>query len=74
MPETIQTRVTRIENLIGRLAEKQERLDDVVVLLTEAQIKTEERFQEAAKRSKQTDARIEKLVSAIGEFIRNTRQ
>ncbi len=48
---------------IDALADKQARLDDVLVLLTEAQIKTEERFRE-------TDGRIDKLVSAIGEFIR----
>jgi galactokinase len=48
---------------IERLADKQEKLDDVLVLLTEAQMKTEERFQ-------QTDERIDKLVSAVGEFIR----
>ena len=55
MPETINTRVTRLENLMGRLAEKQEKLDDVLVLLTEAQIKTEERFQETERRFQETD-------------------
>ena len=94
MPETINTRVTRLENLMGRLAEKQEKLDDVLVLLTEAQIKTEERFQETerrfqeterrfqrtdarmeelAKAQLQTGERIEHLVSAIGELLRNGR-
>ena len=87
MPETVNTRVTRLENLMGRLAEKQERLDDVLVLLTEAQIKTEERFQETERRFQRTDARmeelakaqlqtgerIEHLVSAIGELLRNGR-
>jgi predicted nucleic acid-binding Zn-ribbon protein len=87
MPETINTRVTRLENLMGRLAEKQEKLDDVLVLLTEAQIKTEERFQETERRFQRTDARmeelakaqlqtgerIEHLVSAIGELLRNGR-
>ena len=87
MPETINTRVTRLENLMGRLAEKQEKVDDVLVLLTEAQIKTEERFQETERRFQRTDARmeelakaqlqtgerIEHLVSAIGELLRNGR-
>jgi hypothetical protein len=94
MPETINVRVTRLENLMGRLAEKQEKLDDVLVLLTEAQIKTEERFQETerrfqeterrfqrmdarmeelAKAQLQTGERIEHLVSAIGEMLRNGR-
>ena len=87
MPETLNTRVTRLENLMGRLAEKQEKLDDVLVLLTEAQIKTEERFQETERRFQRTDARMEELakaqiqtgeridnlVSAIGEMLRNGR-
>ena len=101
MPETINTRVTRLENLMGRLAERQEKLDDVLVLLTEAQVKTEERFQETerrfqeterlfqeterrfqrtdarmeelAKAQLQTGERIEHLVSAIGELLRNGR-
>jgi predicted nucleic acid-binding Zn-ribbon protein len=87
MPETINVRVTRLENLMGRLAEKQEKVDDVLVLLTEAQIKTEERFQETERRFQRTDARmeelakaqlqtgerIEHLVSAIGELLRNGR-
>jgi predicted nucleic acid-binding Zn-ribbon protein len=77
MAETLNTRVTRLENLMGRLAEKQEKLDDVLVLLTEAQIKTEERFQETDRRFRETDERfrqtgerIDALVSAIGELIR----
>lgn len=73
MPETLNTRVARIEEFMGRaftaievLAEKEARLDDVLVTLSEAQIKTEERFQ-------RTDERIDKLVSAIGELLRNGR-
>jgi flagellar hook-basal body complex protein FliE len=73
MPETLNARVTRLENLMGRaftaieaLADKEARLDDVLATLTEAQIRTEERFQ-------RTDERIDKLVSAIGEMLRNGR-
>jgi hypothetical protein len=51
--------------------------------LAEAQLKTEQRFQdtdgliarlalEAEAREKRLDERIEKLVSAIGEWIRKT--
>jgi hypothetical protein len=71
------TRVDRLEETMQRafasidaLAEKQAKLDDLAVLLVEAQIKTEERFRETDHRFKETDARIDKLVSAIGEFIR----
>jgi predicted nucleic acid-binding Zn-ribbon protein len=99
MPESVSARVARLENLMGRLAEKQEKLDDVLVLLTEAQIKTEKRFQETEQRFKEIaerfretdqrlreldrqgrerarelDERVDKLVSAIGEMLRNGRQ
>jgi len=109
MAETVSTRVKRLEESMARafasidaLAEKQTKLDDVVVLLTEAQIRTEERFREtderfgqleerfretderfrqtderfrqtaaeAAERSRHFDERVDKLVSAIGEFLR----
>ena len=49
----------------------------MIVLLTEAHIKTEERLQRSGERFQQTDARfretgegIDKLASAIGELIR----
>jgi hypothetical protein len=63
MAETLNTRVTRLEKLMAEVAEKQSHLDDLVRVLFDAQIKTEERF-------RRTDERVEKLVSAIGEFIR----
>ncbi len=63
---------------MGVLADKQAKLDDVVVVLADAQIKTEarfretdERFRKTDERFRETDARIEKLVVAIGEFLRN---
>jgi hypothetical protein len=74
MAETVNQRITRLEYLMGVLAEKQARLDDVLVVLTEAQIKTEERFRETDQRFRDADARIEKLVVAIGEFLRNKPQ
>ena len=106
MPENVNTRVARLEYLMGRLAEKQEKLDDVLVLLTEAQIKTEEQFQETERRFQETeesiretsrliretgqhlrevdlhsrerdralDERVDNLVSAIGEMLRNGRK
>jgi len=99
MPENVSARVARLEYLMGRLAEKQEKLDDVLVLLTEAQIKTEEQFQEteesmletsrliretgqhlrevdqqSRERDRALDERVDKLVSAIGEMLRNGRR
>jgi hypothetical protein len=64
MAETLSTRVTRLERAMAEIAEKHSRLDDLVSVLLDAQIKTEKRFQ-------QTDERIGKLVSAIGEFMRS---
>jgi predicted nucleic acid-binding Zn-ribbon protein len=58
--ETLNTRVTRLE--------------EALVALTDAQIKTETRFQEVASeikaRDEKMDERIGTLVSAIGELIR----
>jgi anti-sigma factor ChrR (cupin superfamily) len=78
MPETFNTRVTRLEEYMGRafnaieaLADKQAKLDDVLATLTEAQIKTEERLQETGERFRETGERIDKLVSSIGELIRS---
>ena len=56
------------------------RLETAMVLLAEAQLKTEEQFQrtdarsaqlrlESNERERHMDERIEKLVSAIGELI-----
>ena len=68
MPDA-NARSDRLEHAMGRafnaieaLADKQARLDDVIALLTEAQIKSEER-------SIRTDTGIEGLVGAIGELI-----
>jgi uncharacterized protein YhaN len=44
MAETPNTRVTRLESLMGVLAQKEAGLDDVLVRLKEAQIKTDECF------------------------------
>jgi hypothetical protein len=72
--ETLTTRVDRVERWIEVLAEKQAKLDDVLVVLTEAQIKlTQAQNQdraEARERERRLDERIDKLVGAIGELIR----
>src|ERR1700690_133849 len=77
MAETINTRVTRLEEsekrawkAIEALAGRQAKLDDVLTLLAEAQIKTQQEFQKTEQQFQKTDLRIEKLVSAIGEFLR----
>jgi chromosome segregation ATPase len=78
MAESLNTRVTSLEESMRRvftaieaLTEKEKKLDDVLVLLTEAQIatqqsfqETERRFQETERRFQETDRRIDKLVEA----------
>ena len=57
----------RVERLIGVPAEKQTKLDDVVTLLVDAQIRTEQRFRETdeifrqlARRFEQSEQRMER--------------
>ena len=65
--ETLNTRVTRLENLMVSLAEKVDSIAGKVEVLVDAQIKNEQRFREMRE---ETDERIRQLVSAIGELIR----
>jgi hypothetical protein len=60
MSEKLSTRVDQLEEnerrawkAIGALAKKQEKLDDALVVLLEAQAKTEERFQEIGQDMKE---------------------
>ena len=68
-------RLARLENLVGVLAEKTNRLDDVMLTLAESHIKLIERmdagFQQFREQDKHLGERIESLVRAMGEFIRN---
>jgi chromosome segregation ATPase len=66
MPETLNTRVTSLEesmrrafNAIESLTEKEKRLDDVLVLLTEAQIATQQSFQETERQFQETERRFQ---------------
>ncbi|HXM40471.1 MAG TPA: hypothetical protein VN924_04420 [Bryobacteraceae bacterium] len=74
MPGTLNTRVTSLEESMRRvftaldaLTEKEKRLDDVLVLLTEAQIATQQSFQETDRRFQETDRRIEALAQKLTE-------
>jgi len=74
MPESLNTRVNSLEESMRRvftaldaLTEKEKKLDDVLVLLTEAQIATEQRFQETDRRFQETDRRIEALAQKLTE-------
>jgi predicted nucleic acid-binding Zn-ribbon protein len=65
--DRLEDSMNRAFNAIEALAEKQARLDDVITLLTEAQIETTKSLRALGK---ETDARIQSLTSAIGELIR----
>ena len=74
MADELNPRVERLEEAerrawaaIERLADKQERLDDVLVTLTESQIAL---TNQVTTLSKETDRRIADSVHAIGELIR----
>jgi len=74
MPETVSVRVARLEKLMGRLAEKQEKLDDVLVLLTEAQIRTEESFKETAERFRETAQQLRETAQQLRETDQQLRE
>ena len=68
MAETLNARVTRLENTMADLTAK-------ISALADAQIRTEnviaDSRKEAAERERRVDERIEKLVVAVGELIRH---
>lgn len=64
--ETLNTRVTRLEKTMTELARSQVRLDNAMAHLAEVQAQDQT---EARERERRIDERIDKLVSAIGEFI-----
>jgi predicted nucleic acid-binding Zn-ribbon protein len=72
MAETLNQRVTRLENLMGSLAEKQNRLDDVLVTLAEAQIATEHRFQQTAESLRELREGLAELKTELKEQARQT--
>jgi len=74
MAETLNTRVTRLEGLVEVLAEKQAKLDDVLVLLTEAQIRTEQRFQEAELQFQKVQEQFQDVAQRFRETDERFRQ
>jgi hypothetical protein len=73
MAETVNTRVTRLENTMAELAQAQLRMDNAMAHLAEVQARGHDELDamkiEAQEREKRIDERIEKLVIAIGELI-----
>ena len=77
--ESLNARVTRLEKsmasafrAIDALADKEAKVDDVLVVLSEAQIRMTETQAKLAESQTVLGERIDKLVSAIGELIRRT--
>jgi len=71
-----------MENIVEKLVDRTNRLDEVMLLLAESHIKLANRMdtftermdrmaEESVERDRRLGERIESLVSAIGEFIRN---
>jgi hypothetical protein len=85
MPEPLNNRVTRLEKTVERLAAIQEKDHNDLVMLrkvvgiiaedvgrevTALGKEVRQYARESQEREKRADQRIEKLVSAMGEFIR----
>ncbi len=71
-----------MENIVEKLVDRTNRLAEVMLLLAESHIKLANRMdtftermdrmaEESVERDRRLGERIESLVSAIGEFIRN---
>jgi len=63
---TLEDHMAHVVATLDALATNQNHLDEALVTLTEAQIRTQEQFRE-------TDARISNLTSAIGQLIAEMR-
>lgn len=64
--ETVNTRVTRLEESMIAMAEAQIRMNNALTYLAEMRAQDQT---EAREREKRIDERIEKLVTAIGQLI-----
>ncbi len=81
MPQTLNTRVTSLEESMRRafiaieaLSEKEKKLDDVLVVLAEAQIATQQSMQETERRFQETDRRMDELVESQKQTEERFRQ
>lgn len=79
MADNLNSPVVQLEESMRRafaaieaLADKQAKLDDSLATLLDAQIRLQEEQIKTEQRFQQTDARIEKLVIAMGEFLRRS--
>ena len=64
----------RVERLIGVPAEKQTKLDDVVTLLVDAQIRTEQRFQQTDERFQVIEQRFRETDEIFRQLARRFEQ
>jgi hypothetical protein len=71
----LQANLDALAVTVNKLADRTAHLDEVMVVLAESHIKSIQRMdtiaQQSEERDRQLGQRIESLVSAIGEFIRN---
>ena len=66
---SIEEHLAHIVATLDTLATNQNHLDEVLLTLTEAQIRNQEQFRETDTRFRETDTRIANLTSAIGQLI-----
>jgi predicted nucleic acid-binding Zn-ribbon protein len=74
---TSEERFERLEDILDRLAGRVAALDDALVSLAESQERLydvqADQYKRTQEQFRQTDGRIERLVSAIGELTRKTK-
>jgi len=62
---SLEDQMAHVAATLDVLASNQNHLDEALVTLTEAQIRTQEQFRETDARIRETDGRISNLTSAI---------
>ena len=78
---TTEQHISHIYEMLDAMATNQNRLDEALVTLTDAQIalhqhgrETDERIENMRQHGRELDQRIERLVSGIGELVREMRE
>jgi ElaB/YqjD/DUF883 family membrane-anchored ribosome-binding protein len=62
-------RLTRIENVMSRLVDRTNRLDEVMLTLAESHIKLIERLDRAAQESEERDRRLGERIEAVDRTL-----
>jgi hypothetical protein len=68
--EILESQMEQVIGVLDRLATNQADPDRALATLADAHIRTQEQFRETDARLRDTDTRIDRLVSSIGELVR----